>query len=140
MTEKEFRECWQSGKYRNLPECKTEEGYYDFVSKYVERYGVVNNNCCYVYRSVNSDVEDITHLGCSWTPDEEVCKGLAGYWCCDEIYMMPLPIGIKVIHFDADFSGKLFEEEYLIDMKGLGFVGNTEEAQKTRDDYCVDFY
>lgn len=139
MTKEEFIKIWQSGEYRVLPCCKTEDGYYDFVHWAVEEFGEEIDDCFYLYRSIHSENENITHLGCSWTPDEDLCIKLANYHHCDEVYCLPYPSGAKAIHIKADYS-KMYEEEYVIDMKGLGFVGDNLESKSIREDYCLSIH
>ena len=124
---------WQSGAYRFRPDCRTETGYYKYVGGLVERHKELTGSTITLYRST-APYEDSTHLGCSWTPDLEVCKEKAEYFGSNEIYSIVLPSGTPHIHLDQN---GFYEEEFILDMQGLGLVGDTPSAICERKDYSV---
>ena len=126
---------WQSGAYRFRPECQTETGYYGYVGRLVVKYGEFSGSNMTVYRSILSAKEDSTHLGYSWTPSLEVCREKAAYFGADGIYSITIPAGTPVIHLEEN---GFYEEEYILDMNGLGLVGITSSAIATRSEYGVE--
>lgn len=126
---------WQSGAYRYRPDCWTETGYYDYVGRLVDKYKEVPGSDMTLYRSVLTIKEDNTHLGCSWTPELEVCREKAAYFGADGIYSITIPAGTPVVHLEAN---GFYEEEYILDMSGLGLVGVSPSAIATRAEFGVE--
>ena len=125
---------WQSGAYRYFRvDCQTEDGYYNYVGRLVDKYKELTDKDITLYRST-APYEDCTHLGCSWTNDLEVCKEKAEFFGAKEIFSIRIPKGTPLIHLAAN---GFYEEEYILDMKRLGLVGRDELAEHTRACYSV---
>lgn len=110
-------EDWQTGRFRNFPEFKTQEGYYDSVDALVEAYGEPTEKDMLLARSGKYKEFLTGKYGCSWTPWVNVCRSFAKRFLMDTIYWVFVPAGTKVIHLP--WRG-LCEEEYVLPMKSLG--------------------
>lgn len=125
---------WQSGAYRYYRlDCRTEDGYYNYVGSLVEKYKELTETDVVLFRST-APYEDCTHLGCSWTPDLQVCKEKAAFFKANEIYTITIPKGTPVVHLSPN---GFYEEEFILDMKGLGLVGKDKCAELIRARYSV---
>lgn len=110
-------EDWQTGRFRNFPEFKTQEGYYDSVDALVEAYGKPTEKDMLLARSGKYKEFLTGKYGASWTPWVNVCRNFAKRFLMDTIYWVFVPAGTKVIHLP--WKG-LCEEEYVLPMKSLG--------------------
>ncbi len=116
-------EDWQTGRFRNFPEFKTQEGYYDSVDALVEAYGKPTEKDMLLAR--NGEYKEFLtgKYGCSWTPSANVCRFYAKRWLKDTIYWVFIPTGTKVIHLPQKVDEEkyyVYEEEYVLPMKSLG--------------------
>lgn len=104
------KEEWQSGAYRKREDCKTQEGYYKAVEKFVEKYGVPTKKDMLLCRSGQRE-EEQEGYGCSFTTNVNVCRNLAKRAMVDTIWWCFIPKGTKAVHIAQN---GLFEEEYVI--------------------------
>ena len=109
------KEIWQSGKFRELPEFATQEGYYDEVRKFIDKYGKPTTKDMLLVRS-GSKEETTRNYGASWTTNINICRKLAKYTnLSDTIYVIFVPAGTMAVHIPPK---DIFEEEYVLDMEG----------------------
>ena len=125
-------EDWQTGRYREFPEFKTQEGYYEAVDALVEAYGEPTEKDMLLAR--NGDYKEFLtgKYGCSWTPNSNICRNYAKRWLKDTIYWVFIPAGTKVIHLPQKVDEEhyyVYEEEYVLPMRALG-LNNRKTASR----------
>lgn len=130
---------WRSGKYHNV--IKTREEYYEAVHKFVEKYGEVLEEQLTVYHNAGGNPkETIEYLGCGWNTENlnsaVITSKPVG---ANVVFILTIPKGAKVVKFEDDEEefGILIalEDEAVVDMKALGLIGNSKEAEDNRDKY-----
>lgn len=116
------KEEWRSGDFRLKDEFKTQEGYYNEVSKFVNTYGQPTETDMIVARSGEYREFRKGKLGASWNPNLNNTRFCAKLYLKPYIYVMFVPKGTMSVHFErGEGEGKsAFEEEYVFDMKSLG--------------------
>lgn len=116
-------EDWQTGRFREFPEFKTQEGYYEAVDDLVEAYGKPTEKDILLARSGNYKEFLTGKYGCSWTPRANLCRNYAKHFLKDTIYWVFVPAGTNVIHLkpkEAEYGSFIYEEEYVLPMRALG--------------------
>lgn len=126
------KEEWRSGEYRNLPEFKTEDGYYNAVSEFVKEYGEPTKEDMIVARSGDLKEFKKKKIGASWNPSINNTRCIAKFYGADTIYVMFVPKGTMAVHFEQGEGEGMtaLEEEYVFDIKGLGLLKKSAWGDK----------
>lgn len=130
------KEIWQSGKYRELPEFSTQEGYYNEIRNFINKYGKPTTKDMVLVRSGHKE-EETGNYGASWTTNLNICRRFAKWTnLSDTIYVTFVPAHTMAVHLP---SKDMYEEEYVIDMEGKS--NNVEIIAKHTGkwDYSSDF-